>query len=235
MDKKVAIATGSAKGIGKELIINFASKGLDVVITYNSSEEEALNLQKYVVDNYNVNALAIRCDITKEEDIINLRNIVMEKYDCIDILINNAAYASDNYIDEKTKEEFMKVLEVNVVGTFLITKHLYRYMDGGVIVNVSSTDSEDTYSEMSMDYSASKAAINNLTKTFALALRNVKVIGVMPNWTNTESIKEMNQDYLKSELERIGQKELEDPKEVANKIIELIYDENIKSGEIRKV
>lgn len=235
MDKKVAVITGSAKGIGKELVVNLASKGLDIVITYLTSEKEALELKSYIVDNYNVNCIIAKCDITKEEDIINLRNIILKEYNHIDILINNAAYAQDNYIDEKTKEEFMKVLEVNVVGTFLVIKYLYKYMDNGVIVNISSTDSIDTYSEISMDYSASKAAINNLTKTMALTFKNIKVIGVMPNWTNTESIKEMNPDYLKSELKRIGQEKLEEPKEVANNIIDLIYDGNIKSGDIRRV
>ena len=235
MNKKVAIVTGSSKGIGKELIIDLAKDNYDVIITYNNSEKEALNLQKYIVNNYNVNALSIKCDITKEEDIINLRDIILKDYNHIDILINNAAYACDNYIDDKTKEEFMKVLEVNVVGTFLVTKYLYKYMNNGVIVNVSSTDGEDTYSDISMDYSASKAAINNLTKTMALSFKNIKVIGVMPNWTDTESIREMNPDYLKSELKRIGQDSLEDPKEVSKNIIDLINDKNIKSGDIRRV
>lgn len=235
MDKKVAVVTGSAKGIGKELIINFAKNSYDVVITYLTSEKEAYELQNYIVDNYSVDALIIKCDITKEEDIINMKNTILEKYNHIDILVNNAAYAQDNYIDDKTKEEFMKVLEVNVVGTFLVTKYLYKYINNGVIVNISSTDSIDTYSEISMDYCASKAAINNLTKTFALAFKNIRVIGVMPNWTNTESIKEMNPEYLESELKRIGQNELEDPKIVANNIIDLINDETIKSGEIRRV
>lgn len=235
MDKKIGVVTGSAKGIGKELIINLAKKNYDVIITYLTSEKEALDLKKYVVDNYNVNALAIKCDITKEEDIINLKNTILEKYNHIDLLINNAAYACDNYIDEKTKDEFMKVLEVNVVGTFLVTKYLYNYMDGGVIVNVSSTDSIDTYNEISMDYCASKAGINSLTKTFALSFKNIKVIGVMPNWTNTESIKEMNPEYLKSELKRINQEKLEDPKDVAMNIINLINDKDIQSGETRRV
>ena len=235
MDKKVALVTGSAKGIGKELIIKLASIGYDVIITYLTSENEAKKLQKYIVDNYKVNSLTIKCDITSEEDILNMKNIILEKYNHIDILVNNAAYAYDNYIDEKTKEEFMKVLEVNVVGTFLVTKYLYKYMNNGIIVNISSTDADDTYSEISIDYSSSKAAINNLTKTFALSFKNIKVIGVMPNWTNTESIREMNQDYLKKELIRIGQEKLEDPKEVANNIVKLIEDRNIKSGEIRRV
>ncbi|MBQ9024669.1 MAG: SDR family oxidoreductase [Bacilli bacterium] len=235
MNKKLAIVTGSSKGIGKELITILAKNNYDVVITYNTSKEDAYKLQKYIVDNYKVNALVIKCDITKEEDIINLKNTILKRYNHIDILVNNAAYAQDNYIDEKTKEEFMKVLEVNVVGTFLVTKYLYKYMDKGVIVNVSSTDSIDTYSEISMDYCASKAAINNLTKTLALTFSNIKVIGVMPNWTNTESIKEMNQEYLKSELKRIGQEKLEEPNVVAKNIIDLIEDKTVKSGDIRRV
>lgn len=232
---KLAIVTGSAKGIGKELIIELSKNNYDVVITYNTSKDKAYELKNYIVDNYKVNALVIKCDITKEEDIINLKNTILKRYNHIDILVNNAAYAQDNYIDEKTKEEFMKVLEVNVVGTFLVTKYLYKYMDNGVIVNISSTDSIDTYSEISMDYSASKAAINNLTKTFSMAFSNVKVIGVMPNWTNTESIKEMNPDYLESELKRIGQDQLENPKDVAKNIIDLINDKKIKTGDIRRV
>ena len=235
MKRKVAIVTGSAKGIGRELIIELSNNNYDVVITYCTNKEKAYELQRYVVDNFRVNALVIKCDITNEEDIINLKNTILEKYDHIDVLINNAAYAQDNYIDYKTKQEFMKVLEVNVVGTFLVTKYLYKYMDKGVIVNVSSTDSIDTYSEISMDYCASKAAINNLTKTFALAFPKIKVIGVMPNWTNTESIKEMNQEYLQSELKRIGQEKLEEPRSVAKRIIDIINDKSIKSADIRRV
>ena len=235
MDKKVAVVTGSAKGIGKELIIGLAEKGYDVVITYLSSESEAHNLKEYIEKNYGVNALVIRCDITKENDIENMKKTILKKYNQIDILINNAAYACDNYIDDKTKEEFMKVLEVNIVGTFLVTKYLYKYMGNGVIVNISSTDSVDTYNEISMDYCASKAGINSLTKTFALAFSNIKIIGVMPNWTNTESIKEMNQEYLKKELKRIGQEKLEEPKDVSKNIIDLIFDKDIKSGDIRRV
>ena len=232
--KKVALVTGSAKGIGKELIIEFAKNNYDVIITYNTSEKEALELQNYILDNYDVNCLSLKCDITNEIDIINMKNEIINIYDNIDVLINNAAYSCDNYIDQKTKDEFMKVLEVNVVGTFLVTKHLYRYIKG-TIVNISSTDAVDTYSDINIDYSASKAGINSLTKTFALTFPNIKVIGVMPNWTNTESIREMNQEYLQSELKRIEQDELEDPSIVAKNIIDLINDPNVKSGDIRRV
>lgn len=235
MDKKVAVVTGSAKGIGKELIKCLAKEGYDVVITYNTSESEALKLKEYVIKEFNIDALIIKCDITNEEEIKNMRDVIHSKYDKIDILINNAAYASDNYLVDKSKEEFMKVLEVNVVGTFLVTKYLYPCLDGGIIVNISSTDAVSTYSRISMDYCASKAGVNSLTKTFAQEFENIKVIGVMPSWTNTESIKEMNQDYLRSELKRIKQTKLYEPIEVAGNIIRIINDESVESGSIMEV
>lgn len=235
MERKVALVTSSAKGIGKALIIELAKNNYDVIITYNKSKDEAFNLDKYIKDNFSVNSMIIKCDITNEKDIINMKNKVLERYKHLDLLINNAAYAQDNYIFDKTKEEFMKVLEVNVVGTFLVIKYLYDLIENGIIINISSTDAVDTYSEMNIDYSASKAAVNSITKTFDLVFPNIKVIGVMPNWTNTEAIKEMNQDYLNTELKRIGQDRLEEPEEVAQNIINLLEDEKVKSGDIRRV
>lgn len=233
--KKVAVVTGSAKGIGKELIRKFASINYDVVIVYNTSKLEAFNLKEEIESKYKSNVLVVKCDITNEKDIKNMLKEILKKYSKIDILVNNAAYAIDNYIESKSKEEFMKVLEVNVVGTFLITKYFYPYLNGGIIVNVSSTDAVDTYNRISMDYCASKAGVNSLTKTFAQEFKNIKVIGVMPKWTNTEAVKEMNPEYLESELERIGQKELYEPNEVAENIINVINNENIESGSIVRV
>ena len=232
MNKKCALVTGSAKGIGKELIKEL-SKDYNVVIVFNKSKKEAYELYDSIKNISD--SLVIKCDITNEDEIRSMVNTVINKYGKLDLLINNAAYASDNYIDDKTKEEFMKVLEVNVVGTFLVTKYFYKYMDNGTIVNISSTDAVNTYSNISMDYSSSKAAVNSLTKTFALEFKNIKVIGVMPNWTKTESVMEMNQDYLQSELKRIGQNKLSEPNEVAKNIIKLLNDKNVKSGDIMEV
>ncbi len=234
MRKKVAIVTGGAKGIGRELVKELANNNYDVIISYNKSKIEAEELMNYINNNTNVNATIIKCDITNEQEIIKMRDTIIVKYNKIDLLINNASYACDNYIDDKSKEEFLKVLEVNVVGTFLVTKYLYPYINNGIIVNVSSTDATYSYNKISMDYCASKAAINSLTKTFSQEFTNIKVIGVMPRWTNTESVKEMNQDYLKNELKRIGQERLYEPDEVAKNIINII-NSNINSGDIVEV
>ncbi len=235
MKRKVAVVTGSARGIGKQLIKLLAKDNYDVIITYNNSEKEAFDLRDYVIKKYNVNALAIKCDITNEKQIINMKNTIIEKYNKIDLLINNAAYASDNYIYDKTKEEFMKVLEVNVVGTFLVTKYLYPYLNDGIIVNVSSTDAVNTYNSISMDYCASKAGVNSLTKTFSQEFKNIKVLGVMPRWTNTETVREMNKEYLKAELKRVNQERLYEPDEVADNIIKIINDNSVISGSILEV
>ena len=235
MKKKVAVISGASKGIGKQLVIELSKIGYDIFFTYNTSKKEAILLRDNIRKKYNVNVYTQKCDNTNIDDILNLKKSILEKYDHIDLLINNASYSQDNYIDDKSKEEFMKVLEVNVVGTFLFTKYLYKYLDNGIIINISSTDSEDTYNRISMDYCASKAAINSLTKTFAQEFDNIKVIGVMPNWTDTESVKEMNNEYLQNELKRIGQDRLENPNDVAKKILKTAFDKNVKNSEVVRV
>lgn len=232
LDGKIVLVTGSAKGLGKGLIEEFAKNKANVVISYNNSEIEAKNLENYINRKYNVSVLSIKCDVTNENEIKNMISNIVEKYGRIDILVNNAAYAQDNYIYDKTKDEFMKVLETNLVGPFLICKYAYKYMDDGVIINISSKDAVDTYNDISMDYCASKAGLNSLTKTLALAFKNTKVISVMPGWIDTESIREMNPDFLNSELKRIGQKKLSTVIDISKQIVNIIKDDSIKTGSI---
>ena len=219
--KKVLI-TGAAKGIGRELVKVFHNNNYEVIFTYLNSCKDAKELEK------ELDIKAYKCDITKEEDIKKLLELEEN-----DILINNAAYTQDNFYYDKTKDEFMKVLEVNVVGTFLMIKYLSKIMDNGLIINISSADGIDTYNEVSMDYCASKAAIISLTKTYSLAL-NSKVIAVAPEWVNTEIVKDMNPLFLEEELKRTNQKRLLEPNEVANKIYDIANSE-IKTGSIIRI
>ena len=127
-------------------------------------------------------------------------NTIRNDFPQLDILINNAGIAMDNDIYDKTKDEFLKVLEVNLLGTFLVTKEATKNMDKGIIINISSTDGIDTYNDLSMDYCASKAGINSLTKTLAMRFPNIKVIALAPNWVKTKSVLEMDPAFLKQEL-----------------------------------
>ncbi len=231
--RKVVLVTGSSNGIGKSTIIEFAKSGYDVVINYNTDKGSALELEKNI-HSYGGKSLVIKCDVSSEVEVKNMINTIINEFGRIDVLVNNAGIAIDNDIYDKSKDEFMKVLEVNLVGTFLVTKEVTKYMDKGVIVNISSTDGIDTYNELSMDYCASKAGVISLTKTLALRFPNLNVYSIAPNWVKTKPVLEMDPTFLQNELTRIGQKELIEPDEVAKKILELVNNP-LPSGSIVRI
>ena len=230
------VITGASVGIGHDLAIKLASMNYNLLLTYNSNYLLCKKLQDEIVSKYKVKCIIKKCDLRNEEDIIRVINDCHNNLGNIDILVNNASYSCDNLIDDKTKDEFMDVLNVNLVGTFLMCKYAKDYMNkDSLIINMSSTDGIDTYSLYNIDYSVSKAGIIQLTKCLSLILDNIRVVSIAPNWVDTESTREMSADYLESELKRIGQKELIKVSTVVNKIIHIIVDKNIKSGSIVRI
>lgn len=230
------LITGSANGIGASIAKEFARNKYNVIINYNTSNDEALTLKSELEKKYNVDVLTIKCDISNELEVINMIDNAINHFKNIDVLINNAALSLDNEIMDKTKEEFLRVLEVNVVGTFLVTKEVIRKSKIKTIINISSTDSVDTYSALNIDYSSSKAGVNILTKTFALKYPNIKIYAVMPNWVDSSSVLNMNKEYLKSEMQRIGQKKLISKEIVSKKVYELVNNnDNLNSGAIIRI
>lgn len=229
------LVTGSSLGIGASTIKYFAKNGYDVVINYVNHKKEALKLRKYVEETYKVNALAIKCDVKNELEIKSMIEEVLNKFSNIDVLVNNAGIALDNNILDKSKDEFMTVLETNLVGTFLVSKEVIKRAKPKVIINVSSTDSIDTYNELNIDYSSSKAGINILTTTFALSFKDIKVCAVLPNFVDTPSVRQMDPIYLKKELNRINQKGLIHSEDVSETIYKIAIDKNIKSGSLIRI
>lgn len=218
--RSVILVTGASRGIGKVLSNLLASYGAKVIGVYNKTK----------IDNNDIDAF--KCDISKEKDIKKLINYIKQNYGKLDVVVNCAALCLDNDLYDKTKEEFMRVLEVNLVGTFLICKYASLLMNKGVIINVTSTDAVDTFSPLSMDYAASKAGLENLTKNLALRLPNLKICAISPNWVDTDTVLEMNPNYLESELKRVNQKELLKKEDVVIKIVEMIVSNDIVTGDI---
>ena len=227
--KKIAIITGCAKGIGREIALELARDGYDIVGTYNTSINEINNL-KARIESIGVKFNYFKLDLLNEEEIINFCNCIKKEFNKINVLINNAGLAIDNNFLDKTSKEFKDILQVNLISPFILIQNLNSLIDG-VIINISSTDGINTYSKLNMDYSASKAALINLTKSLSLELENIRIYAICPNWVNTESIREMNPEYLKEEMERIGQRNLIEPTEISKKVIKLI-ESNLKSGSI---
>lgn len=228
--RKTALITGCAKGIGREIALDLARSGYNIIATYNTSLKE-INELKNKVENIGVNFDLYKLDLSSEDNINDVCNSLKDKYTNIDILVNNAALSLDNNFLDKTKEEFMRVLEVNLVGPFLLIQKLNNLLKESKIINISSTDGINTYSKLSMDYSSSKAGLINLSKSLALELENTKIYALCPNWVNTESIREMNPEYLEEEMNRVGQKKLIDPKEVSHKVLDII-ESDMESGSI---
>lgn len=222
--KKIAVVTGSAKGIGKEIALELARDGYDIIGTYNTSNIEEL---KKRIENIGVKFYSYELDLLDEEEIISFCDEINKNFKSIDVLVNNAALSLDGEFSDKNVEEFKDILQVNLVSPFLLIQKLNI---NDVVINISSTDGINTYSKLNIDYSASKAALINMTKSLSLVL-DCRIYAICPNWVNTESIREMDQEYLTDELKRIGQKELIDPKDIAKKVIKLI-ESNMKSGSI---
>ncbi len=218
MNKKCVLVTGSSIGLGASIIRKYASMGYNTVITYNSHKDEAIELQKEINDKYNTESLVIKCDISKEEDIENLKNEIISKFNKLDVLVNNASIAIDTTFSDKTKENYMKILEINLVGTFLVSKIMSTIMnDNSSIINISSTNGIDTYYEYSLDYDSSKAGIINLSHNLANYLSpKIRVNTICPGWINTPMNKDMDTEFKKQEEDKILLKRFAEPNEIAN-------------------
>ena len=193
--KNVLIIGGNCD-IGKYLTNYFLNNNYNVFVGYHDKIDECNNKVKY-----------IKCDVTDIDSIDNIINTIINEYGNIDIMINLSCICMDNSFLNKTKDELMKELEVNLVGSFLCNQIYSRYIDNGMIINMGSTDGIDTYSEYSIGYSISKAGIINMTKGISLSTKN-KILCICPNWIDTSSTRSMYKEFLDSELVRIGQDRL---------------------------
>ena len=231
-NNKVILITGAYRGIGRSIAYYFANLGANIILTYHRRVNETVKLEEELKEKYHVNVESHYLDLSSENSVQYLYEAIKDKFKNIDYLINNASISLDNDIYSKTKDEFMSVLEVNTVGTFLMMKYFDDILDG-FIFNISSTDGIDTGSMYSIDYNASKAAINSITKTFSLVSKN-RIISICPNWVNTESTNEIDQNYLESELKRIKQDKL-----ISVNVIPKVIDDCIinkeKSGSIIRI
>lgn len=228
--RKVALITGAGKGIGKAIAIELAKNNYDIVINFLTSKDEALKLQKEIIDTYSVNCLAINCDVSKEDEVDKMVSEIENKLGGVDILINNAAVDLSNLFNLKTADEFRKTLDVNVVGAFNCSKRVSKHMldnKYGRIINISSTNGLNTYYPMSIDYDASKAALNSLTHNLAVAYApDIHVNAIMPGFIGTESeLDGYDEQFLKQEEEKILVKRYGKPEEVAHLVKFLISDE----------
>lgn len=226
---KVALVTGSAKGIGKAIIKELASNGYDCVINYNTSESDAKKLEEEI-NKLGVKCLAIKCDVSNEKEVDAMFNLIEKELGGVDILINNAAVDLSDLFANKSVETFRKTIDVNLIGAYIVAKRAYKHMidnKWGRIINISSTNGINSYYPVCLEYDASKAALNSLTHNLAIEFAPyVTVNAIAPGFIGTENeLNGYDEEFLKEELEKILVKRYGNPEEVAHLVKFLVSDE----------
>lgn len=218
--EKIILITGGTSGLGYATVKKL--ENCKIILTYNNNALKAESIKSENID-------VFKCDMTNENDIKNLYNYVVEKYGYIDVLINNAAIAIDTLYEDKTKENFIKTLDTNLIGPFLLSRYFGDLMyqrKSGKIINISSTNGIDTNYPMSLDYDASKAGLISLTRNLALQYAPyVLVNAVAPGWINTEMNKNLDNDFIDNETKKILLNRFAEPEEIANVIKFLVSDD----------
>jgi 3-oxoacyl-[acyl-carrier protein] reductase len=188
LKNKVAVVTGSSKGIGAAIAKHFGAEGAKVVVNYASSKEGADKVVKAITDNGGI-AISVQGDVSKEADVIRLFEETKKAFGTVDILVNNAVYQQFLPIDQVSAETFHQHFNVNVLGPVLtIQAALKLFGDkGGNIINISSGASKMPLPAASL-YSATKAALDAITISLSkeLGAKNVRVNSILPGATETE-------------------------------------------------
>ncbi len=236
---KTAIITGSSRGIGAATAEYFAKNNYNVVINYVNSKEQAEKLSTELETKYNIKTLVVKCDISKEDEVFNLLQLTKQTFSTIDILINNAGIAIDTTLEDKTVENFHKILDTNLIGTFLTCKHIGLFMKEqgfGSIVNISSTNGIDSFYPYSMDYDASKAGVISLTHNFALEFApTIRVNCIAPGWTKTDMSADLDKEYYNDECSHILLGRFAEPEEIAKEIYHVAVESTYMNDSIIKI
>lgn len=225
--KKTAIITGGVRGIGKAAVKEFLKEGVRVIAVYRNSKELAEIFQKEMTS-AGYELYVMQCDVSCMAQCENLVKQVEEQFGRIDVLVNNAGVTKDGLLRNMSIEDFGEVLDVNLKGTFYMTKLVSKQMikqRKGRIINLSSIAGITGISGQT-NYAASKAGIIGFTKSAAkeLAYRNITVNAIAPGFIETD-MNDRLPDYIKeSALEDIPLRRFGTPEEAADLIVFLASD-----------
>ncbi len=222
LNNKTALITGGARGIGAATAFLFAKEGARVGIV--DLREEGLKDIAAQAREKGFEFKTFVGDVSKKDQVERVMEDFDQAFGQIDVLVNNAGIAISRPFLEKTVEDWVKTLEVNLIGLFLCSQAAARYMlkrKSGRIINISSIRGIDHCGrEGVMDYSSSKSAVISLTKTMAKELApHINVNTVAPGHTNTEMTKSLPEEVRRNMIEGSCLKRLAEPEEIAKAIL----------------
>lgn len=228
-EKKVALITGGSRGIGKAIAIKFAKEGYNLVINYVSEKTDVIALEKEFAE-LGATTIFVKTNVVNLEDCELMAKEAVDKFGKIDVLINNAGITRDSLLMRMKEEDFEAVININLKGTFNVTKAVTPFMmkkRTGRIVNISSVVGVSGNAGQ-CNYAASKAGIIGFTKSIAkeLASRNILVNAIAPGFIETDMTAVLNDTIKESINSQIPLKRMGSAEEIANAVYFLAGEEN---------
>jgi len=221
---KVAIVTGASRGIGRAIALQLADKGAKIVVNYASSAASAEKLVSEIIASGG-EAIALQADVSQADQVEDMVNKTLERFNRIDLLVNNAGITRDTLLLRMKLEDWQAVIDLNLTGVFLCTKAVSKIMlkqRSGRIINISSVAGQ-MGNPGQANYSAAKAGVIGFTKTVAkeLASRGITVNAVAPGFIQTDMTSEIKAEGILQyiPLGRFGQ-----PEEIAGMVCFLATD-----------
>lgn len=216
---RVVFITGATRGIGKQIALTFAKSGYDIALNYRTENEE-LEKTRQQIESHKVRCLCVQGDVASFEDCERMGKEIIEEYGKIDVLVNNAGITKDTLLMRMKKEEFQSVIDVNLVGTFNVTKNVISYMmkaRSGRIINISSVVGVAGNAGQT-NYAASKAGIIGFTKSLAkeVASRGILVNAVAPGFIETQMTEVLKEEVKEEIAKSIPLKRMGTAEDVAN-------------------
>ena len=226
---KVALITGGTRGIGKEIAYTLAEENYDIIINYRTENEELMKLKKEI-EQKRVRCLLLKGDVSNFEDCKKLVEEAINRINHIDVLVNNAGITKDMLLMRMKPEDFNEVINVNLIGTFNMTKNVINYMmkeRKGRIINVSSVVGISGNAGQT-NYAASKAGIIGFTKSLAkeVASRNILVNAIAPGFIQTDMTNILKENVKDEIAKTIPLKRMGTAKGVANVVKFLVSEDS---------
>ncbi len=218
-ENKIVLVTGAGRGIGASIAKRFASEGAEVIVNYSGNDEAA---QKTVDEITAIGGQAqkYKCSVSDSESVKVMIDEIIKKFGRIDILVNNAGITKDGLMLRMTDEDFDRVIDVNLKGTFNCTKYVSKYMlkqKSGKIINISSVVGLSGNAGQ-INYSASKAGIIGITKSAAkeLSSRGITVNAVAPGYVDTDMTKVLSDNIRNEILKNIPLQRMGNVEDISN-------------------
>lgn len=237
MEKKVIIVTGASRGIGREIAKVLAKAGNAVIANFNKSEEKAFELQKELEEIW-VDIDIFKCDVSKREEVKAMVDFAIQKYGRIDILVNNAGVDAEKMFTDITDDDWNYIMQNNLYSVFCCTQEVVKHMinqKSGSIINISSIYATNG-GACDVHYSASKGAINGMTRALAkeLGLSNIRVNAVAPGAILTDMTSCVSDEDWAEVKKEIPLGKIGNPIDIARCVKWLVEDE-YTTGQIIEV